>query len=145
MIKQIKIITVVILVCVCAFFTYKNVNNKQQTDIYPIDLEIEKCSSKNYMTEDMNKCIQKGIDFWNNEIESYSKQIQQITDKENAKNFKVVQNNWYNFYNKEKEFLTSTISEKDGDINKTLVQNDIYEITKQRALSLKRYLYQMKY
>ncbi len=56
-----------------------------QTEIYPIDTALEKCTSQNYMTINMNKCTYDGIESWNNEIIKYSDQIKKILSKEELK------------------------------------------------------------
>lgn len=114
-----------------------------QAEIYAIDETLEKCTSKNYMTMEMNKCTYDGIESWNKEIIRYSDEIQKILSKEELKTYNDSQKAWKDYYKKEKDFLYSTIYKKDGDIHTTFVISNLYELTKQRALCLKQYLQQL--
>ncbi len=55
----------------------------------------------------------------------------------------ILETAWKDYYNKEKDFLYRTVYEKDGDIHTTFVISNLYELTKQRAIRLKHYLYQL--
>ena len=110
--------------------------------VHQIDKTLEECASINFMTAGMNKCTFEGIEAWNKEIIEYSNQMKKLLNKEELVLFDNTQTAWENYYNKEKEFLYNTIYNKDGDIHTTIVVNDLYELTKQRAINLKHYLYQ---
>ena len=122
---------------------YKNAENVVYSESYPIDKKVEKCTSANYMTVDMNNCTNDGIEAWNKEISNYSKQIEQYLSKEELQLFNKTQVAWKNYYKEEENFLSTTIAQKDGDIHTTIAIGDLYELTKQRALSLKSYLMQL--
>ena len=110
---------------------------------YPIDKKLEKCTSENFMTIGMNNCTNAGIEAWNKEILDYSKQIEKYLNKEELLLFTNAQTAWEDYYKKEKDFINKTIAQKDGDIHTTIFIGDLYELTKQRALSLKSYLTQL--
>ncbi len=112
-------------------------------ETYPIDETLKKCVSENFMTTGMNNCTYDGIEAWNKEILVYSKQIEKHLNKEEILLFAKTQTVWQDYYKKEKDFLDKTIAQKDGDIHTTIAIGDLYELTKQRALSLKSYLKQL--
>ena len=116
----------------------------QSNNTYPIDIELEKCVSKDFMTEGMNNCTYEGIEAWNREIDNYSKQIVEYISPDNINLFNASQSAWQDYYNKEKEFLNNTIAQKDGDIHTTVAIGILYDLTKQKALSLKSYLIDIK-
>jgi len=122
---------------------YKETKNIVSQESYPIDKNLEKCTSENFMTVGMNSCTNDGIEAWNKEILNYSKQIEKLLNKEELLLFIKTQTAWQDYYKKEKDFLNKTIAQKDGDIHTTIAIGDLYELTKQRALSLKSYLMQL--
>ena len=133
-----KLIVFFILV----FFSVPFVKAKTDSE-YIIDKVLGECTTENYMTSGMNQCIYDGIEAWNNEINQYSKQIVELLDDENIKVFKAAQLSWEFYYNKEKDFLYKTVYEKEGDIHTTFVIGDMYELVKHRAVTLKKYLFQL--
>lgn len=122
---------------------YKETKNIVSQESYPIDKNLEKCTSENFMTVGMNNCTNEGIEAWNKEILNYSKRIEKYLDKEELLLFTKAQTVWEDYYKKEKDFINKTIAQKDGDIHTTIAIGDLYELTKQRALSLKSYLTQL--
>ena len=122
---------------------YKEIKNIVSQESYPIDKKLEKCTSEYFMTAEMNNCTNDGIEAWNKEILSYSKQIEKYLNKEELLLFTEAQTAWEDYYKKEKDFINKTIAQKDGDIHTTIFIGDLYELTKQRALSLKSYLTQL--
>ena len=122
---------------------YKESKNVFSQESYPIDKKLEKCTSENFMTIGMNNCTNEGIEAWNKEISNYSKQIEKYLDKEELLLFTKAQTVWEDYYKKERDFINKTIAQKDGDIHTTIAIGDLYELTKQRALSLKSYLTQL--
>ena len=95
------------------------------------------------MTIGMNNCTNEGIEAWNKEILNYSMHIENYLDKEELLLFTKAQTVWEDYYKKEKDFINKTIAQKDGDIHTTIAIGDLYELTKQRELSLKSYLMQL--
>ena len=122
---------------------YKESKNAFSQENYPIDKKLEKCTSENFMTIGMNNCTNEGIEAWNKEISNYSKQIEKYLNKEELLLFTNTQTVWEDYYKKERDFINKTIAQKDGDIHTTIAIGDLYELTKQRALSLKSYLTQL--
>ena len=122
---------------------YKEAEMIVSQENYPTDKILEKCTSENFMTIGMNNCTNDGIEAWNKEILNYSKQIEKLLNKEELLLFTKTQTAWQDYYKKEKDFLNKTIAQKDGDIHTTIAIGDLYELTKQRALSLKSYLMQL--
>ncbi len=119
-------------------FAYNDIAEKISQD-YPIDIELGKCISKNYFTDGMNNCTIKGIEKWEEEINNYSRQIENALPAEESNMFDEAQANWEKYYEKENIFLSNTISAKDGNIHTTFTLIYLYEIVKQRALQLKAY------
>ena len=122
---------------------YKEPQQVFSQEIYPIDKILEKCTSENFTTAGMNNCTNEGIEAWNRETLNYSKQIEKYLNKDELLLFTKVQTAWEDYYKKEKEFINKTIAQKDGDIHTTIAIGDLYELAKQRALSLKSYLIQL--
>ena len=122
---------------------YKESQNVFSQESYSIDKKLEKCTSENFITIGMNSCTNEGIEAWNKEILNYSKQIEKYLHKEELLLFTKAQTAWEDYYKKEKDFINKTIAQKDGDIHTTIAIGDLYELTKQRALSLKSYLTQL--
>lgn len=112
-------------------------------EIYDIDEVVKECSSENYMTDGMNKCTLQGIAAWEKDIVKYSNEIKKYLSDDELKMYNNSEQAWENYYNNEKNFLNQTVFQKSGDIHTTFVINDLYELTKFRALMLKRYLLQM--
>ena len=117
---------------------------EKQFKTFAIDEELEKCTTENFMTVSMNTCTNKGIEAWNKEITNYLKQLERYLDNDKKQLLVDTQAAWEIYYKKEQDFLNNTVAQKDGDIHTTFVVGDLYEITKQRALSLKSYLLQIK-
>ncbi len=120
-----------------------NIKIEEVDSKFEIDKELQKCASENFMTAGMNNCTQDGIDAWNKEILKYSEQIKQYLNNDDLQLFVNAQMSWEDYYKKENDFLNNAIEQKDGDIHTTITIGYLYEITKQRALSLKSYLLQL--
>lgn len=95
---------------------YKETKNIVSQESYPIDKNLEKCTSENFMTVGMNSCTNDGIEAWNKEILNYSKQIEKLLNKEKLLLFIKTQTAWQDYYKKEKDFLNKTIAQKNGTI-----------------------------
>ena len=117
--------------------------NKTNIDAI-IDKDLEDCIFKNYMTNDMNNCTYKAIEKWDKEILNYTNQINQLLNNDDRLVFKESQIAWENYYKKEQEFQNTILTTKYGDIYTTYVVGNLYNITKQRAVLLKSYLYNLK-
>ena len=141
--QQLKISDVKIKDLQSEISRYKEIENIVSQKDYPIDKKLEKCASENFMTAGMNKCANEGIEAWNRVILNYSKQMEKHLNKEEFLSFTKTQTAWEDYYKKEKDFLNKTIAQKDGDVHTTIAIGNLYELIKQRALSLKSYLMQL--
>ena len=133
---------------------------KLQNYKYSIDEELSRCSSANFMTVGMNLCIQKGIDSWNKEIDRYLLKIKSKLSTQDIENLEKSQQAWLTYYKKKDIYLgkrlkrglfqsstnklvnadiNGAIGIKSGDIHTTIALDELYELTKQRALKLRGY------
>ena len=122
-------------------FFSREINKSQKDDInnYPIDFELEKCCSENYMTNDMNKCTNVAIDAWNKEIIFYTNKLKRTLNIEQKQIFKNAEIAWKNYYQNEKVFLENSVGQQEGDIHTTYVMGYLYDLTKYRAINLQYY------
>ena len=104
-----------------------------------VKLQNYRCSSANFMTVGMNLCIQKGIDSWNKEIDRYLLKIKSKLSTQDIENLEKSQQAWLTYYKKEEMFINGAIGIKSGDIHTTIALDELYELTKQRALKLRGY------
>lgn len=158
--KIILILTIVLLsvsltFAITAMFKYKKqikvlnnriaeLNKTISDDRNPIDIKLSGCTSENFMTNGMNKCTYEAISSWNEEMNKYIAEIRRELPADKVIILNNSQQAWENYYNREKEFLDSTIVLLEGNIHTTIAAGSLYDITKQRALSLKSYYLELK-
>lgn len=134
-VKIVLILSVVLFFGLDVFASDEN----WQHDKYLIDEELSSCLADNFMTEGMNLCTQKGINSWNKEIDSYLLKIKAKLSAQDVEMFEKSQQAWLEYYKKEEMFINRVIGAKAGDIHTTIAIDELYELTKQRALKLKGY------
>ena len=114
-------------------------NNGLMTDEYPIDIELEKCCSENYMTSGMNQCAEKAIDDWNKEMIISQNKIKNNLNKYQKELFDESVIAWENYFEKERNFLDNSVGQLSGDIHTTYVMGYLYSMTKERVINLNYY------
>ena len=150
-IPYIILILVISIATICYIFTINKkvqkpsfyYDNTYYGENYDIDKVLEKCTSENFSTRGMNSCTEQGIIAWSRKISETSEQILLHLNDKDIVFFKDSQKSWNTYYNNTKELLSNTLSNNDGNINTTITLGYLYELTKQRALFLEKYLYQI--
>ena len=131
-----NILLFVFLIFFSAQFSSAQISN---IDENLIDKELEKCVTKNYMTDGMNLCIKKNTQKWNIVINQYLSEIKNRLTISEIKHLDKAQKSWLNYYKKESLFINKLIEKEKGQIYSTIALNKLYQLTKQRALFLKSY------
>ena len=141
----IQFVVIVLLFALCSFLIFKNaqfsnnhnaIANGEYSDI---DKKLQVCNAENFMTSGMNSCTNVATESWLNVIKENVFAIENTLPVSELNSFRIAQNAWLFYYQKEKDFLNTAISESDGDTHTTFAIGYIYELTKQRALMLKNY------
>ena len=135
-IVNLNILLFVFLIFFSAQFSLAQNSNIDET---LIDKELEECATKNYMTNGMNLCIKNSTQKWNIIINQYLSKIKNNLPSSEIKYLDKAQKSWLNYYKKESLFIDKLIEKEKGQIYSTIALNKLYQLTKQRALTLKNY------
>ena len=135
-IVNLNILLFVFLIFFSAQFSLAQNSNIDET---LIDKELEECATKNYMTNGMNLCIKNSTQKWNIIINQYLSKIKNNLPSSEIKYLDKAQKSWLNYYKKESLFIDKLIEKEKGHIYSTTALNKLYQLTKQRALTLKNY------
>lgn len=115
-------------------------NNIYSQDMFPTDLRMEQCINSQNTDEGINRCTNIAIAEWNGKISRYIKMLNNSIDKDGIQLLRNSQSKWEDFYKQEKEFLAKIAAKRN---NSSVIINQIYELNRERAISLKGYLYQL--
>ena len=106
---------------------------------HPIDVELEACISDNSSTAGIGNCGSKAHEQWDAELNYYYKTLMNVLDSNQKSSLRESQRSWIKYRDLEVANIKSIYGSKRGSMWGLTALSDITEITKDRALALKKY------
>jgi len=110
-----------------------------QTEVHPLDEELNECVNENYSNHGMIQCHAKYQEEWDKLLNKYYKLLTEHATEDIQLKLKESQRTWLKMRDQEFEFIESFYGSMEGSMYNLVIVNMKRKFVRNRALELKAY------